>query len=166
MERTFSSFCVKTNERLKSIMKSVLILIAHKFANIIPVNSLRSRVYRLSGLQIGNDVFIGEDVILDRKNPKGVQIGDRTAIGARSIITSHQSIPTGTDLTSIYPSKDFVTVIENDVWIMPNVTVVPGVKIGHHSVIATGVVVHKDVPPYSMVVGNGFRIAKSIKDSL
>ena len=46
--------------------------------------------------------------------------------------------------------------------IMPGVIVTPGVTIGHHSVIATGAVVHKDVPPYSLVVGGGFRIAKTL----
>jgi acetyltransferase-like isoleucine patch superfamily enzyme len=36
------------------------------------------------------------------------------------------------------------------------------VTIGHHSVLATGAVIHKDVPPYSLVVGGGFRIAKAL----
>ena len=42
----------------------------------------------------------------------------------------------------------------------------PGVRIGHHSVIATGAVVHDDVPPYSLVVGGGYRIARSIEDAV
>ena len=55
-------------------------------------------------------------------------------------------------------------IIENDVWIMPAVIVAPGVVIGHHSVIATGSVIHKNVPPYSFVTGFGFQINKSLKN--
>ena len=47
---------------------------------------------------------------------------------------------------------------------MPGVIITPGVRIGHHSVIATGAVVHKDVAPYSLVVGAGFRIAKQLDE--
>jgi len=50
---------------------------------------------------------------------------------------------------------------------MPGVIITPGVTVGHHSVLATGAVIHKDVPPYSLVVGGGFRVAKQLDpDSL
>lgn len=144
-------------------MNSVLVLILHKFANKMPLKGIRSSIYRLSGVRVGLDVFIGEDVLFDRKFPQSIFIGDRTAIGARTIITSHQNIPTSTGLKHLYPDKQFETIIESDVWIMPGVIVTPGVRIGHHSVIATGVVVHKDIPPNSLVVGNGFRIPRTIE---
>jgi acetyltransferase-like isoleucine patch superfamily enzyme len=134
-------------------------------ANICPSDSLRTSLYRLYGMKIGNDVFIGAGCMFDRLHPEFIEIGDRTAIGFRTIITAHQDIPTGTVLRRLYPEAVFPTVIENDVWIMPGVIIVPGVRVGHHSVIATGVVVHKDVRPYSVVVGPGFRIAKELSPS-
>ena len=134
-----------------------------KAANLCPSDSLRTSLYRRSGVTLGEDVFIGEDVLFDKLNPGLITIGDRSAIGARCIITAHQTIPTGTDLRRLYPDKAMPTVIEHDVWLMPGVIVVPGVTIGHHSVIATGAVVHKDVPPYSVVVGGGHRIVKSLE---
>lgn len=46
------------------------------------------------------------------------------------------------------------TIIENDVWIGQNVTIMPGVRIGNGSIIAANSVVTKDVPAYHIVGGN------------
>ncbi|MCC9042994.1 Vat family streptogramin A O-acetyltransferase [Myroides sp. M-43] len=46
------------------------------------------------------------------------------------------------------------TVIGNDVWIGTNVTIMPGVKVGDGSIIASNTTVTKDVAPYSIVGGN------------
>ncbi|MDQ7005214.1 MAG: CatB-related O-acetyltransferase [Ghiorsea sp.] len=43
--------------------------------------------------------------------------------------------------------------IEHDVWIGTNVSIMGGVTIGIGAIIATGSVVTKDVPPYSIVAG-------------
>lgn len=143
---------------LKTIYRAVIAIMA----NLCPWTDTRSSLYRLYGIRVGRGVFIGEGVVLDRLHPEAIAIGDRTAIGARTIITAHQIIPTETDLRKIYPYKVLPVVVENDVWIMPGVIIAPGTRIGHHSVIATGAVVHKDVKPYSLVVGYGFRIAKQL----
>jgi len=58
-----------------------------------------------------------------------------------------------------YPFKGN-TEIGNDVWIGYGATIMPGVKIGHGSIVATKSVVTKDVPPYTIVGGNP---AKEIK---
>lgn len=136
--------------------------ILFKIANLTPSDGLRTSIYRRAGLKLGKDVFIGEGVLFDRLHPEYIVIGDHTAIGARAIITAHQVIPTGTDLRILYPEQYRRTVVEHDVWIMPGVIITPGVTIGHHSVLATGAVIHKDVPPYSLVVGGGFRVAKQL----
>ena len=51
-------------------------------------------------------------------------------------------------------------VVEDDVWIGCNCTILSGVRIGRGAVIAAGAVVTKDVAPYSIVGGNP---AKHIK---
>jgi acetyltransferase-like isoleucine patch superfamily enzyme len=137
-------------------------ILIQRVANLVPLSGLRTSLYRLSGVRIGKDVFIGEGVLFDKLTAQWIEIGDHAAIGARTIITAHQTIPTNTDLRKLYPDDVKRTVIEHDVWIMPGVIVTPGVTIGHHSVIATGAVIHKDVPPFSLVVGGGFRIAKQL----
>lgn len=137
-------------------------ILLQRAANLVPSDGMRTRMYRASGLKIGKGVFIGEGVLFDKLHPEYIEIGDRTAIGARAIITAHQIIPTDTDLRLLYPEEYKRTVVEHDVWIMPGVIITPGVTIGHHSVLATGAVIHKDVPPYSLVVGGGFRVAKQL----
>lgn len=53
--------------------------------------------------------------------------------------------------------------IESNVWIGANVTVIQGVTIGEGSVIGAGSVVTKDIPPYSVAVGNPCRVVRPIK---
>ena len=144
------------------MLKTLARILMQKVANFVPMDGLRTDLYRASGVRIGKGVFIGEGVLFDKIHPEYIEIGDRTAIGARTIITAHQIIPTETDLRVLYPEAYKRTVVEHDVWIMPGVIITPGVTIGHHSVLATGAVIHKDVPPYSLVVGGGFRIAKQL----
>jgi virginiamycin A acetyltransferase len=59
----------------------------------------------------------------------------------------------------IYPNKGNL-VIENDVWIGYNATIMAGVTVGNGAIIATNSVVVKDVAPYTIVGGNP---AKEIK---
>ena len=46
------------------------------------------------------------------------------------------------------------TIIEDDVWIGYDALIMPGVTIGKGSVIGARAIVTKDVPPYSIYVGN------------
>ena len=52
------------------------------------------------------------------------------------------------------------TVIGNDVWIGQNVTIMPGVNVGDGCIIGANAVVAKDIPPYSIAVGNPARVVK------
>lgn len=52
------------------------------------------------------------------------------------------------------------TVIGNDVWFGQNVTVLPGVHIGDGAIIGTNSTVAKDIPPYSIAVGNPCHVVK------
>jgi len=80
-----------------------------------------------------------------------------------------------TDWISTYPfpaffkemnnTYDYVTSkgdvsIGNDVWIGCGAKILSGVTIGNGAVIGAGAVVTKNVPPYSVVVGNPGRVIK------
>ncbi|HHJ4328213.1 TPA: CatB-related O-acetyltransferase [Klebsiella pneumoniae] len=47
--------------------------------------------------------------------------------------------------------------IGSDVWLCSNCTILSGVNVGHGAVIASGAVVSRDVPAYSVVAGNPAR---------
>lgn len=50
--------------------------------------------------------------------------------------------------------------IEDDVWIGTNSVILAGTTIGKHSVIAAGSIVNRDIPPYTVAVGNPVKIIK------
>jgi maltose O-acetyltransferase len=57
-------------------------------------------------------------------------------------------------------TKSTYIIIDDDVWIGDRVTILPGVHIYSHSIIAAGAVVTKDVPEYAVVGGVPAKIIK------
>jgi virginiamycin A acetyltransferase len=51
-------------------------------------------------------------------------------------------------------------VIENDVWIGANSTIMSGITIHNGAIIAAGSTVTKDVPSYAIVAGNPGKVVK------
>ncbi|MCW2522233.1 MAG: transferase [Frankiales bacterium] len=103
----------------------------------------------------------------------GIELGERTSVGQACSFLDLGGITIG-DRTMISPKVTLITeghpvepadrygfitvapiVIEADVWIGAAATVLPGVRIGHDSVVGAGAVVAKDVPPLSVVTGAG-----------
>jgi acetyltransferase-like isoleucine patch superfamily enzyme len=140
--------------------------ILDKIAFLCPVKSWRTQLHRWKGIKIGKGVYIGHEVIFDRIFPDQIEIGDYTSIGDRAIITAHANIPSDSPLREIYPRIIKRTVIGKGVWIMPNVTIIPGVNIGDESVIATGSVVTKNVDSRTLVAGVPARFIKDINSNL
>lgn len=56
-------------------------------------------------------------------------------------------------------------IIEDDCWIGANTVITAGVTIGKHSVVAAGAVVTKNIPPYSVAVGNPSRVIKRFDET-
>jgi acetyltransferase-like isoleucine patch superfamily enzyme len=55
--------------------------------------------------------------------------------------------------------------IEDDVYVGPNATILKGVRIGAGSFIEAGALVTRDVPPRSRVIGNPARIVGNVDDA-
>jgi acetyltransferase-like isoleucine patch superfamily enzyme len=104
----------------------------------------RVKFHRWRGVHIGQEVWIGYDVIIETGYPQLVTIGDRVAIHARATIIAHNREQEG-------------VVIEDDVTIGPGAIVLPNVRIGHGAIVTAGSVVTKSVPPKTMVQGNPAR---------
>ncbi|QFG69777.1 acyltransferase [Ornithinimicrobium pratense] len=84
-----------------------------------------------------------------------VSIGNDVMMGPRcTILTRNHHIG---DVTRPMSTQGFgeyePVVIEDDVWIGANVTIMPGVTVRTGSVLAAGAVVVRDVPPYTIVGG-------------
>ncbi|MBI6548024.1 DapH/DapD/GlmU-related protein [Xenorhabdus lircayensis] len=55
--------------------------------------------------------------------------------------------------------------IEDNVWLGEGVVVLPGVSIGRCSIIGANAVVSRDIPPYSIAVGNPAKVIKQYNNS-
>lgn len=110
-----------------------------------------------------------------------VVIGDYTRIGLHSTVIgpvtigNHVNLAQGITISALNhnfadPSLPIDAqgvstsqiVIEDDVWIGANAVVLPGVRIGRHSVVAAGAVVTRDVPSGSLVAGVPATVRKII----
>ena len=111
-------------------------------ARIAPgATTTRVRLNRWRGVNIGKDVWIGYDAIIETSCPHLVTIRDRAAIGLRATILAHFR-------------EQRRVVIEEDATIGPGAIILPGVTIGRGSIVTAGSVVTKSVPPNTMVQGN------------
>lgn len=92
-----------------------------------------------------------------------IEIGDNVLIGSGAMIMD-------SDAHSLDPAarrrggdgKSEPIVIENDVFIGARAIVLKGVTVGRGSVVGAGAVVSKNVPPYSVVVGNPARVVSHL----
>lgn len=109
------------------------------------------------------DVIIGEKTLIGIGN---VLIGPVTignhVIFAQNIVASGLNHEYRDVTKPIHEQKINVApiIIEDDCWIAANVVITSGITIGKHSVIAAGAVVTKNIPPYSVAVGNPARVIK------
>ena len=95
-----------------------------------------------------------------------VTIGKYVNMGPEVIVYTQNHSSKRTDIPMQKQGYDDIrpVVIGDDVWLGRRVIILPGVKIGEGCVIGAGAVVAKDIPPYSVVVGNPARIVKLRKD--
>lgn len=122
--------------------------------------------------EYGKNIHVGNNVIINM-NCTFVD-NNRINIGNRVLIASDVKIYTATHSTdpsvrnhSSNPNPDFwcqtysrPVTIEDEVWIGGGAVLLPGVTIGKGSVIGAGAVVTRDIPPYSVAVGNPARVIK------
>jgi acetyltransferase-like isoleucine patch superfamily enzyme len=114
----------------------------------------------------GVDISIGRNVFINQNctfyDLGGLDIADDVMIGPNvSIITSSHPIEPSQRRTFVVAKP---IVIERNVWIAADVTIIGGVTVGENSVVAAGSVVTKDVPPNTLVGGNPARVIRSIGD--
>lgn len=90
-----------------------------------------------------------------------VKIGKNVmcATGVSILTATHPTDPT---LRGHGIENGIPVTIGDYVWLGANSVVLPGVTIGSYSVVAAGAVVHRDVPPYSVVAGVPAKVIKTL----
>jgi acetyltransferase-like isoleucine patch superfamily enzyme len=117
-------------------------------------------------ISIGNNVFIGKNVLINAGKGGSITIKDNAAIGANStIITWNLDNLNNHTLIRSHNKNTFKNVvIGKGVGIGYNCTINAGVVLGDGCEISAGSVVTRDVPPYAIMSGSpavtiGFRRA-------
>ena len=115
------------------------------------------RLVRL-GLDLGKNVFIGDDVIIDPSFPWLITIMDECTITDRVIILAHDAS------TKKYINKTKIksVIIGEKTFIGVGSVILPGVTIGKNVIIGAGSVVTKDIPENSIVAGNPAKIIGNV----
>lgn len=141
---------------------------------------LRMNYYKKRFKRSGPELHIATHVTI--YHPENIEVGDWVQFSRYSHINASGGLKIGTNsgcgpyskiLTANHnyndlkiPVKDQgwtngpITIGEN-VWIGTGVIILPGVTIGDHTVIGGGTVVTKDVPAYSVCVGNPGKVIGS-----
>ncbi|WP_372757943.1 DapH/DapD/GlmU-related protein [Mariniflexile sp.] len=165
---------------LLSTFSSILNFISEFFVlNLESCNRIRSFILKLAGIQIEDKCFIdkgfrfiypknitiGKNVSLGHYNKiwafNKVYIGDyvQSAIGLTIVSGSHNI----DDYGPITENQEVV--LEGENWIGANVTILGGVTVGRGTIIGAGSVVNKNLPSYSICVGNPCKVLRKREPS-
>ncbi|UCC14680.1 MAG: acyltransferase [Gammaproteobacteria bacterium] len=127
-----------------------------------------------------------KDYAVINANQGNVTVGERTWVGPYCLIYGNGGVDIGADvLIAAHTSINTVShiaertdipmndqgircdpiVIQDDVWIGLNCTILQGFTIGHGSIIGAGAVVTRDIPPGSIAVGTPARVVKQRQQS-
>lgn len=128
-------------------------LLSVQSISLVP-SSIRIKMLRLCGVQIGKNCFIGTDVSFDTMFPEMVSIGNHVKITSGTKIITHFFNPYD---QGMYLGK---VVIQDEVFIGLNTLIVIPATIGEGAVLGAGSVVVKDVPSWEIWGGNPARFIK------
>lgn len=151
-----------SNEERKKILEKLL--------NKIGKNSWIEKPFFCDygkNISIGNNTFINFNCTFLDCNE--IIIGDNVLIGpGTGIFTpSHPINPkervfineSGEIIYGTFANK---IIIENNVWIGGNVSILPGIVIGENSIIGAGSVITKNIPKNVIAVGNPCKVIKNL----
>lgn len=114
-----------------------------------------SKIWSGESIKIGNNVLISHNVNIIDSNSHEINYIERQE-GFINLIKHGHPLTKGSVITK-------PIVIEDNVWINFNAIILKGVKIGKGSIISAGAIVTKDVPAFSLILGDASIQIRDIK---
>jgi maltose O-acetyltransferase len=172
---------ILTKERLNGLDEFIYKLL-EKNVDIMPIRFIKfiannytdARIRKIYLEKLG--VVMGEGTytnlgfrIVSDDYEKRLFIGNNVSIAPNVTFVCMSSANNGKEINDIPYIRDILTksqniLVEDEVWIGANVTVLPGVHIGKCTVVGAGSVVVTDVEPYSIYVGVPAKKIRSLID--
>jgi serine acetyltransferase len=139
---------------------------------------------RGSSIAIGNQVLLGRNTILSCSDSKleighfvsfgpfcflasrsQLRIGSNVAVGAGSYFLGGGHAYEDPNTAVIHQARTSQGItVEDNVWIGIGARILDGVHVGRNSIVGAGAVVAKDVPPWTVVMGNPARVVEKRKE--
>ncbi len=131
--------------------------------------SIRFRYYglKISGMNLATNVRFYQGFHI--RNPRGIRIGSGTSIGPKVLLDGRKGLTIGKSVVIAYDAiiwtlnhdyndvhfcgKGAPVIIGDYAWICCRSIILPGISIGEGAIVASGAIVVKDVPPYTIVAG-------------
>lgn len=170
-EPLFKSVCRKVGDRF-CLVNGIPWVEGHleiEIGNDVTLNGITTlagaTVQEKPALYIGDGSYIGYQVTITVgplvKIGRNVLIADRVSLIGYD---GHPLDPVARANHQPAPKEEGrPIIIEDNVWVCSNATVLKGVTLGEGSVVATHAVVTADVPPYAVVAGNPARVVKRLR---
>ena len=116
-----------------------------------------------SRLSIGNNVFVGCNVLFDLKDR--IEIGDDVTLSMNVVLSTHTEVGR-IPLSRLFPPSTAPVRIHRNVYVGTGAIILQGVSIGPDAVVAAGAVVRQDVAPLTVVGGVPARALRTLERSV
>lgn len=155
----------KIDESIYVFLKKYVAIMPGRFvkliANYYPDARIRKIYFERLGVRMGDNTFANLGMKITVNNSESIPeiiIGDNVSIAPNVTFIADSCANNGDELNLIPYVREKLTcnkkiIVEDEVWIGANVTILPGVKIGRCAVIGAGSVVTKNVEPYAIYAG-------------
>ena len=117
-----------------------------------------------AGIVIGQRSLIGEGCVL--RGQGGITIGDDVFLAplVQVLAVNHVYNDTSRPISFQGITTQGIT-IEDGAWIGGGAILLDGVRVGRNAVVGAGAVVTRDVPPFTVAVGNPARVVRDLREA-
>jgi acetyltransferase-like isoleucine patch superfamily enzyme len=115
-------------------------------------------------IRIGNFVSIGPFCFFACKSR--IEIGSNVSIGSGAHFMAGGHVSDDPDTPIIHQARSAKGItIEDGAWVGTGAIILDGVNVGRNSIVGAGAVVSKDVPAWTVVLGNPARVVQKRKET-
>lgn len=126
---------------------------------------VRPWALRRMGCKVGKNVFVGDNVSIDLRNPELIEIDECAHITGHTVLLCHKRDLAHYNVGDNYansPYKVGKIHLEKGCSTGTGTLIMPGVTIGEGAIVGAGSLVTKDVPAWTVATGRPAKVVKEI----